>query len=111
MDYRRVVVGLSEMGRSGGPPRGRGGGGDVGGGEERDEPEIHWIIGGSPIAYHNCVVRADLAENAVDEAIAASVAAFRRHGVAGSWHVGPSMRPATVCERLLAHGFTPGDEP
>ena len=85
--------------------------GRAGGGEERDEPGIHWIIGGSPIAYHNCVVRADLAEDAVDEAIAASVAAFRRHGVAGSWHVGPSMRPVAVGERLLAHGFTLGEEP
>lgn len=34
--------------------------GRAGGAEERDEPSIQWVIGGSPIDYHNCVVRADL---------------------------------------------------
>jgi GNAT superfamily N-acetyltransferase len=85
--------------------------GRAGGGEERDEPGIQWVIGGSPIAYHNCVVRADLAPEEADVAIAASLASFRAHGVPGSWHVGPSMRPPEIGARLVAHGFTPGDEP
>lgn len=86
--------------------------GRLGGGEERDEPGIHWIIGGSPLAYHNCVVRAALTTETVDEAIGASRECLRRHQVAGSWHVGPSMTPAHLGERLLAHGFTAaGSEP
>jgi GNAT superfamily N-acetyltransferase len=79
--------------------------GRAAGAHERDEPEIQWVIGGSPIAYHNCVVRADLPSNAVDDAIAASLAEFRARGVPGSWHVGPSMRPTAIGERLLACGF------
>jgi hypothetical protein len=34
--------------------------GRAAGAEERNEPQIQWVIGGSPIDYHNCVVRADL---------------------------------------------------
>jgi ribosomal protein S18 acetylase RimI-like enzyme len=79
--------------------------GRAAGAEERAESAIQWVIGGSPIAYHNCVVRADLRPDAAEAAIAASVACFRAHGVPGSWHVGPSMRPADLGARLLAHGF------
>jgi len=46
--------------------------GRAGGGEERDDPRIHWIIGGSPLAYHNGVVRANLSAADPDEAIATS---------------------------------------
>jgi GNAT superfamily N-acetyltransferase len=84
----------------------------LGGGEERDDPDIQWIIGGSPLAYHNCVVRATLTAETIDKAIVASIECLRRHTVAGSWHVGPSMRPAHLGERLLVHGFThAGSEP
>src|SRR5438105_3898732 len=79
--------------------------GRAAGAEERDEPSMQWIIGGSPIAYHNCVVRADLTTDAAGEAIAASVARFRALDVPGSWHVGPSMRPADLGTRLLARRF------
>ncbi len=58
--------------------------GRAGGGEERDEPRIAWTIGGSPIDYHNAVVRADLAPEAADEAIRASVARFSARGVPGT---------------------------
>jgi len=86
--------------------------GRPGGGEERDEPGIQWIIGGSPLAYHNCVVRAALTAETIDEAIGASLECLHRHNVAGSWHVGPTMTPAHPGERLLAHGFTAaGSEP
>ena len=30
--------------------------GRAGGGEERDDSEITWTIGGSPLSYHNAVV-------------------------------------------------------
>src|SRR4051794_23965345 len=79
--------------------------GRAGGGEERDDATIHWVIGGSPIDYHNCVVRADLAPDTADEAIKASIACFQAHGVPGTWHVGPGMRPADLGQRLVAHGF------
>jgi GNAT superfamily N-acetyltransferase len=82
--------------------------GRAGGGEERDDGQVTWTIGGSPLAYHNCVVRADLAPADADDAISASLATMRAHGVPGSWHVGPSMRPADLGERLAAHGFAGG---
>jgi GNAT superfamily N-acetyltransferase len=85
--------------------------GRAGGGEERNDSEIAWVIGGSPIAYHNCVVRADLASEKADAAIAASRDLMRAKGVAGSWHVGPSMRPSDMGKRLEAHGFKGGPEP
>ncbi len=80
--------------------------GRAAGAEERDDAEIHWVIDSSPIPAHNCVVRADLPEHAVDAAIAASRVRMAAQEVAGAWHVGPSMRPATIGERLQAQGFT-----
>ncbi|MDQ5854439.1 MAG: N-acetyltransferase, partial [Chloroflexota bacterium] len=82
--------------------------GRAGGAEERNEPQIQWVIGGSPIDYHNCVVRADLRPETADDAIRESVERFQAHGVPGTWHVGPSMRPPDLGSRLLAHGFTHG---
>jgi hypothetical protein len=79
--------------------------------ERRDDAEIAWVIGGSPIAYHNCVVRADLEPERADAAITESQNLMRTSGVAGSWHVGPSMRPTDLGARLEAHGFEGGPEP
>jgi hypothetical protein len=86
--------------------------GRAGGAEERDDPDLQWVIGGSPLAYHNCVVRASLTPASVDPAIAASLDRLRAHGAPGSWHVGPSMQPADLGQRLVTQGFTyAGDEP
>jgi GNAT superfamily N-acetyltransferase len=85
--------------------------GRAGGGEERDDRELTWTIGGSPIGYHNCVVRADLQGERADAAILASQKLLRAKGVPGSWHVGPSMRPSDLAARLRAHGFEGGPEP
>lgn len=82
--------------------------GRAGGGEDRHDATIHWNIGGSPIDYHNAVVAANLPPESIDTAIQDSIAAMRRHNVPGSWHVGPSMQPDTLGERLLANGFTSG---
>jgi GNAT superfamily N-acetyltransferase len=60
----------------------------------------------SPIAYHNCVVRADLAAEDADAAVEATVERFMGRNVPGSWHVGPSMRPADLPSRLEAHGLS-----
>ena len=99
--------------------------GRAAGGEERNDralgvtPDgatghVQWTIGGSPIAYHNAVVRADLTEAQADAAIDASIERFRALGVPGSWHIGPSMRPHDLRARLHARGFSgcePGGEP
>jgi len=69
------------------------------------------VIGGSPIAYHNCIVRADLGPERAEVAITESQNLMRTSGVAGSWHVGPSMRPTDLGTRLEAHGFEGGPEP
>jgi GNAT superfamily N-acetyltransferase len=78
--------------------------------EERDDGRVRWAIGGSPIDYFNCVVRADLTEEEADQEIEASLERLRAHGVPGSWHVGPSMRPTDLGARLLAHGFEYGGD-
>ena len=83
--------------------------GRAGGGEERDvrgvAGRVRWTVGGSPIAYHNAVVRAELEDAGVEGAIEGFVERLRALGVPGSWHVGPSTRPRDLCGRLEAHGF------
>jgi hypothetical protein len=58
--------------------------GRAGGAEERDDHDLQWVIGGSPLAYHNCVVRATLTPASVDVAIAASLDRMRAHAAPGS---------------------------
>jgi ribosomal protein S18 acetylase RimI-like enzyme len=79
--------------------------GRAAGAEERDDGRVRWVIGNSPIDYHNCVVFADLIREEADGEIEASLQRMRSHGVPGSWHVGPSMRPPDLGGRLIAHGF------
>jgi GNAT superfamily N-acetyltransferase len=82
--------------------------GAAGGGVQRDDGTVRWTIGGSPIDYHNAVVAADLSEADADRVIAESLRELRNRAVPGSWHVGPSMRPADLGRRLLEAGFTHG---
>jgi ribosomal protein S18 acetylase RimI-like enzyme len=85
--------------------------GRAGGGEEHNHDGVQWIVGGSPLDYHNAVVRASLTDDSCDQEIMAFQAALAGKSVAGSWHLGPSMQPATLAERLLAQGFFhDGDE-
>jgi hypothetical protein len=58
--------------------------GRAGAGEERAEPQIAWVIGGSPIDYHNAVVRADLAPEQADQAITESIKRLQAHAVPGT---------------------------
>ncbi|WP_329002493.1 GNAT family N-acetyltransferase [Kribbella sp. NBC_00709] len=80
--------------------------GAAGGGEQRDDAEARWTIGGSPIDYHNAVVAAyDVA------AVAESLALLKKHGVPGSWHAGPSMpisRAAIQAAGFVSGGSEPG---
>lgn len=82
--------------------------GNAGRGLERSDSSIRWTIGGSPVDYHNCVVHTDLPADEADAAIDDVIAHLRAARVPGSWHVGPSMRPLDLGERLLRHGFTYG---
>jgi GNAT superfamily N-acetyltransferase len=86
--------------------------GNAGGGVEHHDSRLRWTIGGSPVDYHNCVVHTDLPADEADTAIADVVAHLQAARVPGSWHVGPSMRPLDLGERLLRHGYTyGGNEP
>jgi GNAT superfamily N-acetyltransferase len=84
--------------------------GRAAGAEVRDDGRVRWVIGNSPIDYHNCVVHADLTEEEADGEIEASLERMRAYRVPGSWHVGPSMRPTNLGERLVAHGFEDGGD-
>ncbi|NIK57262.1 GNAT family N-acetyltransferase [Kribbella shirazensis] len=79
--------------------------GAAGGGSQRADDRAEWTIGGSPIDYHNAVVRAsDVA------VVAESLAELKKHGVPGTWHAGPSM-PVDRSElraALTAAGFVSG---
>lgn len=79
--------------------------GRAAGAEVRDDARVRWTIGNCPIDYHNAVVHADLSPTEADGVIETSLARMRALGVPGSWHVGPSMRPMDLGERLAAHGF------
>lgn len=86
--------------------------GRAGGAEERSDPVVRWTIGGSPIDYHNAVTGARLPVDEADMIIEEMITTCRRHRVPGIWHVGPSMRPTDLGERLQAHGLRPdGTEP
>lgn len=82
--------------------------GRAAGAEERDDRKVRWVIGDIPIGYHNCVVRAELLHREADGVILESLERFRTQRVPGSWHVGPSMRPEDLGERLMKHGFSYG---
>lgn len=82
--------------------------GAAGGGEQRETPEVRWSIGGSPIDYHNAVVRAVVPAADADALVAESLAELRKRDLPGSWHVGPSMRPDDLGARLTAAGFAAG---
>jgi GNAT superfamily N-acetyltransferase len=84
--------------------------GRAAGAEERDDGRVRWAIGNSPIDYHNCVVHADLTQGEADGEIEVSLQRMRAHGVPGSWHVGPSMRPPDLGGRLVAQGFEYGGD-
>lgn len=79
--------------------------GQAGGGQQHSDASIAWTLGGSTIDYHNAVVHAQLSEENLDEAIAQVEAHLNAAQVPGTWHLGPSMRPADLGERLLQRGW------
>lgn len=86
--------------------------GRAGGGCERTDEEITWTIGGSPIGYHNAVVRADSTPARAVELVEEWRTELLARSLPGSWHLSPSMRPSTLPDLLTAAGFEDGgDEP
>jgi ribosomal protein S18 acetylase RimI-like enzyme len=86
--------------------------GRTGGGDERADEEITWTIGGSPIGYHNAVVRSDSSDARAAELVEQWRAELLTRSLPGSWHLTPSMRPSTLPGLLTAAGFEDGgDEP
>src|SRR5882757_4523512 len=86
--------------------------GAAGGGRQRDEGGVRWTIGGSPLDYHNAVVEAELDAGTADAVIAESLQLLKERELPGCWHVGPSMRPTDLGERLVKAGFSfGGSEP
>src|SRR4028118_2219379 len=79
--------------------------GRVAGAHEHADPHIHWIIGTSPVPAHNCVVRANLPLATADAIIADVRTQLQTRGVAGAWHLTPSMGPIDLTTRLQTHGF------
>lgn len=80
--------------------------GAAGGGSQRVDDLAEWTIGGSPLDYHNAVVRASSVE-----VVAESLAELKKHGVPGTWHVGPSMPidgAALTAAGFAADGSEPG---
>ncbi|MEU8224455.1 GNAT family N-acetyltransferase [Kribbella sp. NPDC048915] len=80
--------------------------GAAGGGSQRDDERATWTIGGSPIDYHNAIVRATDVT-----VVAESLAELKKHGVPGTWHVGPSMPvrgPDLTAAGFVAAGAEPG---
>ena len=84
--------------------------GRAAGAEERNDGKVGWVIGNCPIDYHNAVVTANLSEEEADAVIRESLERMRTLGVPGTWHVGPSMRPGDLAERLSAAGFEHGGD-
>lgn len=82
--------------------------GAAGGGRQRSDQAVRWTIGGSPIDYHNAVVTCSVDDRTAEVVVAESLQELKDHGVPGSWHVGPSMRPLDLGDRLVAAGFTHG---
>ena len=86
--------------------------GRVGGGVVRDDAEVTWTVGGSPIGYHNAVVACRAAPRRADRLADEWAAELDQRRLPGSWHLSPSMRPDDLEARLLARGFEDGgDEP
>lgn len=79
--------------------------GEAGGGEQYSDTSITWTLGGSSIDYHNAVVAANLSEEQLDSAITQVEVRLNAAQLPGTWHLGPSMRPADLGERLVQRGW------
>jgi GNAT superfamily N-acetyltransferase len=77
------------------------------GAELHDEPGLRWFTSGVPLAAFNGVPLAQLAEAAVEPALARIQAAANLRGVPAMWWIGPNSQPDDLGLRLERHGLTP----
>ena len=82
--------------------------GRAGGAVERLDDEIAWTIGGSPIGYHNAVVRCTASEGRSGFLVEEWRDALRQRSLSGSWHWTPGMHPHDLPRLLLDAGFEDG---
>jgi ribosomal protein S18 acetylase RimI-like enzyme len=86
--------------------------GMIGGGSERADDEITWTAGGSPIGYHNAVVRCDASQARGRALVEEWRTELWSRSLPGSWHLSPTMWPNELAEYLTEAGFEDGgDEP
>jgi len=86
--------------------------GMLGGGSERADDEITWTAGGSPIGYHNAVVRCDASQARGRALVEEWRTELSSRSLSGSWHLTPTMRPNDLATYLTDAGFEDGgDEP
>ena len=85
--------------------------GAAGGGDERSDAEATWTVGGSPIGYHNAVVRCEVDGPGRARAVVEDfLHELRTRHLPGSWHLTPTMRPEHLRAILVAAGFEDGGE-
>lgn len=79
--------------------------GTAGGGRRRDG-RATWIVGGSPISYHNALI--DCAATSLREAaevVAGFLAELQAADIPGTWHLSSSMTPSGLEGLLVDAGF------
>jgi ribosomal protein S18 acetylase RimI-like enzyme len=86
--------------------------GDAGGGSRRVDDEIAWTVGGSPIGYHNAVVRCAASDARGGDLVEEFRSELLERSLPGSWHLTPAMRPGNLPDLLSRAGFVhAGEEP
>ena len=84
--------------------------GAAGGGDTRSDRVVTWTVGGSPIGYHNAVVRCRADRAAATGLVHEWLDELRARQVPGSWHLSPAMAPGDLAEILGDAGFADGGE-
>src|SRR5262245_59083221 len=84
--------------------------GRIGGGSERADAEITWTAGGSPIGYHNAVLRCHASRARGRALVEEWRSELCSRSLPGSWHLSPTMRPRGLAEHLTQAGFEDGSE-